>query len=289
VGHGRAAAAEFPPLEPEFAPSAPQPEASPPEVRVATPKATLRRRRRIPRIGLRVWLAAAILQQFAKAFDQMGSQALPCRRGSYDVIAANDSDAGPASPSRHGNAPNSPWSTGPLARQAAGAVLWAVFFAVAPIDILLPGVLVWLPFLVWRERVRSRKYGFTVGALLRLSVVAGLLYAAYRAPVKHMDIKVGPVHYDDMTVHDLCSQLQRDHGIPCIAWDEQDYVNRASFSTSEPMSRLDVLTELARVTDHTISRGGCANGSTILFGLGSPGYYLHPRKSHSSTIVETGH
>lgn len=77
---------------------------------------------------------------------------------------------------------------GDLVVQALGAVVWGIFFCVAPIfEVLVLGAVLWIPVLIWRERCRTRKFGFLPGFIVRLAIVAGMVTAAVLLPTKHED------------------------------------------------------------------------------------------------------
>ena len=73
-----------------------------------------------------------------------------------------------------------------LARQAAGATLWGVFFSTQPYDgALFPLAIIWPPLLIWAELRRTRRFGFMPGALVRGVVIIAVLAAAAVAPLKY--------------------------------------------------------------------------------------------------------
>jgi hypothetical protein len=60
-------------------------------------------------------------------------------------------------------------SNWPMLKQAGGGLLWALFLIFAPFEVLFFGALIWIPFFIWRERVRATRYGYWPGAALRYS------------------------------------------------------------------------------------------------------------------------
>lgn len=92
-----------------------------------------------------------------------------------------------------------------LLRQAAGALAWGIFFAVVPIMLLFVGVLVWIPVLIWREIVRSHRYGFFPGVLVRLGVVVATVSIAALLPVKYGDRRVRALPRADVTLGELAA------------------------------------------------------------------------------------
>ena len=74
-------------------------------------------------------------------------------------------------PSTQEPTPKKGITVGGLAWQASGAVLWGVFFSIAPVvEVLYFGAIVWLPLFILRERHRSKRYGFLVGFVVRVAV-----------------------------------------------------------------------------------------------------------------------
>jgi hypothetical protein len=77
---------------------------------------------------------------------------------------------------------------GDLSIQAFGAVIWGLFFSVAPIfEGLILGAIIWIPLLIWREKVRARMYGFSAGFFVRLAIIAAMVAGAICLPTKHED------------------------------------------------------------------------------------------------------
>ncbi len=167
-----------------------------------------------------------------------------------------------------------------LPRQFVGAVLWGIFIAAAPFEIVFGGSIVWVPLRVWRERVRALHYGFWSGFLMRFAVVLFIVAGAANAP-KNMDTLVGPLTFDNICLHDLCRQLSIQHGIPLSVTDDLALEDRISFKTTTAMPRREVVTQLAKATDRTPDFAGCLNGGSILSGIYGT-YYLHPMKANST-------
>jgi hypothetical protein len=85
-------------------------------------------------------------------------------------------------------------------------------------------------------------------------------------PMKHLDVSVGPIAYEDLPLCELCVRLYKDYGIVCHVLDPPSRDERLSFSTPHPMSRREVLEELSRETNRPLYIGFCGTGATILFG-----------------------
>ena len=180
------------------------------------------------------------------------------------------------------NRPSSNWwelGATRFVRQCAGAVGWGIFIAVAPFELVFGGWMVWLPLLIWRERVRTCRHGFWTGAIARFAIAFTIITIAGILP-EHMDRIVGPLSYASLPLHDLCRELHRGYGIPVGATDESAMEERISFSIAGAISRREVVAQLAKATNREIRFAGCLNGSSVLCGVGGT-YYLYPKKAHS--------
>src|SRR4051812_5473163 len=92
-----------------------------------------------------------------------------------------------------------------MLRQTAGGLIWALFFILAPMEVLILGALVWVPLLVWRERVRAVRYGFGLGLVARLGIVVAVFILAVHAPTKQEDGRVGPLTHDKISLGELAA------------------------------------------------------------------------------------
>jgi hypothetical protein len=147
-----------------------------------------------------------------------------------------------------------------LWKQSLGAILWGLFFILAPLDILLVGALLWFPALIWLERLRTRRYGFWPGALCRFAVVLTIIVIGARAPSKREDSHLGPFP----TTHITLAELERSHIIalePNLNRDAQ----AIKLPTTNPTCR-EVMQAITQQTGLRTSIFHCGNGSTILFG-----------------------
>lgn len=151
---------------------------------------------------------------------------------------------------------------------AVGAVVGLVL-SVIPICIclLLSVALLVVLFIRMRSLSWRRDAGTTVAVCIVLMV-------CFVLPVKQFDGKVGPMAYDDLSLSELCDRLYKDHGIVCFALGESAHASRISFSTSQPLSRRDVLKRLGRDTNRPLHIGYCLSGATILFGAHPSFTYL---------------
>jgi hypothetical protein len=128
--------------------------------------------------------------------------------------------------------------------------------------LLACGLLV-LCYFRWRRSAGpDARRACVVGVLAGLTVVI----VAVLLPVKNLDRIVGPMHYGTMTMDELTRSLARDWRV----FASPDYSASTNvvvaFSTSEPLTRREVLQKLARETGSEIRIGYCGTGATFLFG-----------------------
>lgn len=156
--------------------------------------------------------------------------------------------------------------------QGAGALPWGAFFSVTPIfDILVPGSILWLPLLVWRERRRTAKHGFLGGFALRVAVVAVVMTAAVLFPAKHEDLlRVQALPGPRVTLALLSTQRP--------------------FSCQETLPETEIVLPSAQPTLREAIRameeqgkvdcrvGRCGNGMTLLWGGYIMGVAVHNRR-----------
>ena len=129
--------------------------------------------------------------------------------------------------------------------------------------LLLACVLLVLCYFRWRRGAGpDARRACVVGVLAGLTVVI----VAVLLPVKNLDRIVGPMHYGTMTMDELTRSLARDWRV----FASPDYSASTNivvaFSTSEPLTRREVLQKLARETGSEIRIGYCGTGATFLFG-----------------------
>jgi hypothetical protein len=148
-----------------------------------------------------------------------------------------------------------------LLRQAGGGLLWGLFFILAPFEVLFLGALVWVPILIWREKRRTRLWGFWPGVIYRFAVVAGFVALAAFAPTKHEDQRVGPLRRD-VSLGELVSA-----GIIYQLFETNHHDLRVSLPSPTP-SRREVMEAITRQTGFRTHVYHCAHGATILFGSG---------------------
>ena len=89
--------------------------------------------------------------------------------------------------------------------QAFGALAWGTFFILMPLEFLLIGIIIWIPLLIYRERIRENQFGFFPGFLIRAGVVAAVIIAAALVPTKPEDRRVGPLSKTKVSLADLAA------------------------------------------------------------------------------------
>ena len=82
---------------------------------------------------------------------------------------------------------------------------------------------------------------------------------------KHLDRSVGPAHYRDVGLSELCMRLRKDHDIRCTL-DDTLGEDRIDFKIPHAMARRGVLRKLADENGLYLSLGGCGTGATLLWG-----------------------
>lgn len=151
-----------------------------------------------------------------------------------------------------------------LPRQIAGAVVWGIFFIVAPIEILISGSLAWLPLFIWRERKRIARYGFLPGATWKYGVIVAVVTLGALAPLKYEDDRIGPFPHTTVTL----GELRAAHIIAPLKQEQYEELRVALPSTSP--TRLELMNAIGEQTQLETSIFRCGNGATILFGF-TPG------------------
>ena len=125
--------------------------------------------------------------------------------------------------------------------------------------------LVLWPLSLVKSKSRLERYGHRV----KIGVAVLTIVTAWVLPVKELDKKVGPMHYDNVTLDELCTKLDADWGINVFNIPDYNLIPAdplVSFTTDIRMSRLQVLEKLAEATDRELRIWRCALGATFLFG-----------------------
>jgi hypothetical protein len=166
----------------------------------------------------------------------------------------------------------------------AVGVAAGLLISICPVPLLL----LVLPAMLVIFLARPRNLSFR-SAAVTTSMTCVVLVVCYQLPVKYLDVKVGPISYEHVTLAELCRQLQEDHGIICHVPDASDITERLSFSTYHPLSRRDILQRLSETTRRPLHVRYCATSATILFGAYPSFTYLGPvmRPAHESRPVST--
>ena len=157
---------------------------------------------------------------------------------------------------------NQPDHSQALLKQLAGGLIWALFFILAPLEILVLGALVWIPLLIWRERVRATRYRFWPGLVARLGIVTFTITIAAIAPTKHEDGRVGPLPHANLTLGELAAA-----SVIYPPFDRQHDSIRVALPSTKP-TRREVMQAITQQTRFKASIFHCGNGATILFGGG---------------------
>lgn len=137
-----------------------------------------------------------------------------------------------------------------------------MFFVLVPMEVLFLGALVWIPLLIWRERVRASRYGFLPGAIARFCVVAALISTASLLPTKHEDGRVGPLPRPESSFGELVAA-----GVIYPLFDDQHDDMRFTLPSTTP-TRREVMHAITQQTGFRTSVGRCGSGATVLFGSG---------------------
>ncbi len=167
--------------------------------------------------------------------------------------------------------PRKPSTPKALLAQGAGALLWGAFFSVTPIyDLLLPGIILWLPVLIWRERRRSAKHGFLGGFVLRAAAAALVMTAAVLFPAKHEDLlRVQELPGPRVTLTFLSTQRP-------FSCQESLPETEIVLPSAQPTLREAIgAMEAQGKVDCQILR--CGNGVTLLWGAYIMGVAVHHR------------
>ena len=151
-----------------------------------------------------------------------------------------------------------------LLLQIGGALCWGAFFSVMPImEVLVFGVVIWLPVLLYCEWHRTKRYVFLPGALLRALTILLLTGAAMYAPMKYVDQEVGPFPTPQLTLTELRDALEPQHVYLHIP----ETHARLSVRVPHKVLPLHVLISLIEAqTDLQHEIGYCGNGVSLLRG-----------------------
>ena len=153
----------------------------------------------------------------------------------------------------------------PTVKHTALGVSLGVVISLLPLPLNLPAfaiVFVIGVVAVFRRRESLLWQRRFVVCLLAVSVVT----IAILLPVKHLDLKVGPMNYERMPLDALTQSLRQDWRVPVRVFDPQSKGRIISFRTEQALTRREVLEKLARESAMELHIGYCGTGATFLFG-----------------------
>jgi hypothetical protein len=150
-----------------------------------------------------------------------------------------------------------------------GTVLGLFLSVIPPIAFLLLGVIS-----LAVVGVTLCIYGWRCDAATVVPVTCIVLAICACLPLKQLDVEVGPIAYDDLSLTELCDRLNADYGIICRVLDRRAQSRRLSFFTDQPLSRRKVLEKLSRDTNRPLHIGYCGTNATVLFGADPSFTYL---------------
>ena len=164
----------------------------------------------------------------------------------------------------------------PTAKQTALGVALGVVISLLPLPLNLPTfaiVFVIGVVAVFRRRESLLWQRRFIVCLLAVSVVT----IAILLPVKHLDLKVGPMNYERMLLDALTQVLRQDWRVPVRVFDSQTKSRMISFRTEQALTRREVLEKRARESAMELHIGFCGTGATFLFGAHPSFTTLRPK------------
>ena len=102
------------------------------------------------------------------------------------------------------------------------------------------------------------------GRIAGFAMIAATIWICAVFP-KHLDRRVGPARYRDVSLRELGMELFRNHDIDCRL-DVGPRPDRFDFDIPRPMTRREVLQKLADETGLRLHLRGCGTGETLLWG-----------------------
>ncbi|MBI4680938.1 MAG: hypothetical protein HY753_06985 [Nitrospirae bacterium] len=140
--------------------------------------------------------------------------------------------------------------------------------------------LILLFLLLWPISIlRSASSVERIGHFIKIGIGVFTVVLAIFLPVKQLDGRVGPMHYERMSLYDLSRRLSKDWSIRIMPYDLNLDNTFLTFGTDKRMSRLKVLQKLAKETDSDLRIMYCGTGATFLFGASPSFTTLRPRKA----------
>ncbi len=147
-------------------------------------------------------------------------------------------------------------------RQVGGAFVWVLFIILAPISVVFLTAPIWVPIFIYREKIRTRHYGFLPGAAYRYGLIVLIVILAALAPVKFEDKKVGPLK----SAHPSLGELVEAKIIYAPRYKEHEEM-RITIPSLLPRNR-DVITAITQQTGFKADVYHCGDVANILFGGG---------------------
>ena len=140
-----------------------------------------------------------------------------------------------------------------------------VVISLMPLELMLlvvPGLLIAGMLAAKRRPPGSALTSYALAGIAGL----GAICLAILLPVKQLDGRVGPIHYDRMSLDDLCQALTKNDRVFVRAPYPQGTNIFLAFHTDRAMPRREVLQKLADDAACDLRIGFCGSGATILFG-----------------------
>lgn len=126
-------------------------------------------------------------------------------------------------------------------------------------EVLVFGSIIWIPILVWRERVRSKEFGFLPGFVVRLAVVALVVCVALILPLKHEDThRVGPLTKNMMSLSEISNEIHIANSYPPTA-----AATTIELPSTTPTIR-EVLRAMEKATGLSARAARCGNSATLV-------------------------
>ena len=145
-------------------------------------------------------------------------------------------------------------------------------------------VFILLLLILWPISImRSSSPVETIGHFIKIGVGILTVVLAIFLPIKQLDGRVGPMHYERMSLYDLSRQLYTDWSIRIMAYDPSATNTFVTFGTDKRMSRRKVLQKLAEETDSDLRIRYCGTGATFLFGADPSFTTFGPRRAQQTS------
>ncbi len=160
----------------------------------------------------------------------------------------------------------------PLTYQAIGAIPWAIFFAVSPIELIFFSSPIWAMLIFDRERARTKKYGFLKGAVLRLLIFSLIISFVIWLPFKFEDQKVQLPEGSKLSLVQL-RNLAFTQGVG-LSFRPDEIEGKEIYIPDGKMSVREILNEIETQTGERFRIGYCGNESSFLYGSSPMGITL---------------